>query len=391
MLIRASKLFELSNHLGNVLATVSDKKIQHTTDNSTVDYYTADVIGANDYYAFGMGMPGRSYNNGGYRYGFNGKENDNEVKGTGDQIDYGARAYDPRIGRFFSVDPLFRKFPELSPYQYASNRPIDGIDLDGREYVSHMEQYKYNGSAWDYLKWIPNAVGDVYNAAVDMTWNSGVHTVKDLQSGNYVKNLKTQVNQVATGLKQTAVNTWKDAHAPLGQQLEKAGQTLADPSTWETGLSIYILAKIPLPGGSPKGNLLRPITGAATTELSTVETKIIGEANSILNSKQFEIIQRAYKTGTEATVKIGDRIINYSPETPGSSLTMHASPFHEGSGFQLGPKAFGSEIELKKTFIQELYRLNTQNTGMIDVDLTKPYTDAAFQAGEKLSQYVIKK
>jgi hypothetical protein len=46
---------------------------------------------------------------------------------------------------------------------------------------------------------------------------------------------------------------------------------------------------------------------------------------------------------------------------------------------------------LKKTLIQELYRLNTQGTGMIDVDLTVPYTNAAFQAGEKLSQYVIKK
>lgn len=109
------------------------------------------------------------------------------------------------------------------------------------------------------------------------------------------------------------------------------------------------------------------------------------------NSKQFEIIQRVYETGTEATAKIGNRIINYSPETPASSLTMHASSFHEGSGFQLGSKAFESGTELKKTFIQELYRLNTQNTGMIDVDLTKPYTDSAFQADEKLSQYVNKK
>lgn len=80
-------------------------------------------------------MPGRSYTapNTKYRYGFNGKENDNEVKGTGNQIDYGNRIYDPRVGRFLSVDPLIAKYPELTPYQFASNTPIQAVDLDGAE------------------------------------------------------------------------------------------------------------------------------------------------------------------------------------------------------------------------------------------------------------------
>ncbi|HBG70623.1 MAG: hypothetical protein A2W93_09630 [Bacteroidetes bacterium GWF2_43_63] len=69
-----------------------------------------------------------------HRFGFNGKENDNEVKGTGNQQDYGMRIYDPRLGRFLSVDPITSNYPELTPYQFASNRPIDGIDLDGLEY-----------------------------------------------------------------------------------------------------------------------------------------------------------------------------------------------------------------------------------------------------------------
>ena len=69
-----------------------------------------------------------------YRYGFNGKENDNEVKGEGNQQDYGFRIYDPRIAKFLSVDPLTQKYPELTPYQFASNRPVDAIDLDGLEH-----------------------------------------------------------------------------------------------------------------------------------------------------------------------------------------------------------------------------------------------------------------
>lgn len=81
-----------------------------------------------------MLQPGRQFSLGsGYRYGFNGKENDNEVKGEGSQQDYGMRIYDPRLGRFLSVDPITAKYPELTPYQFASNTPIQAIDLDGLE------------------------------------------------------------------------------------------------------------------------------------------------------------------------------------------------------------------------------------------------------------------
>ena len=82
-------------------------------------------------------MPGRKYAQAAsYRYGFNAKENDNEVKGEGNQQDYGMRIYDPRLGRFLSVDPISAKYSELTPYQFASNRPIDGINLDGLEYLN---------------------------------------------------------------------------------------------------------------------------------------------------------------------------------------------------------------------------------------------------------------
>lgn len=142
-LVRGEKFFELSNHLGNVLTTISDKRIANDNNsNGIIDFYTADIASANDYYPFGMVMPGRKYvapstGSGGYRYGFNGKENDNEVKSEGNQQDYGMRIYDPRLGRFLSVDPITKDYPELTPYQFASNRPIDGIDLDGLEFAEY--------------------------------------------------------------------------------------------------------------------------------------------------------------------------------------------------------------------------------------------------------------
>ena len=128
-----SRTYELTNHLGNVLSTISDKKIGHDSS-GTVNYYIAEVLSQNDYYPFGMLQPGRKYSAGdGYRYGFNGKENDNEVKGEGNQQDYGMRIYDPRLGRFLSVDPIDYKYPELTPYQFASNTPLWAVDIDGLE------------------------------------------------------------------------------------------------------------------------------------------------------------------------------------------------------------------------------------------------------------------
>jgi RHS repeat-associated protein len=114
------------------MATIGDGQIPRM-NGSLIEYYDADIKTATDYYSYGMVMPGRTFNSGTYRYGFNGKENDNEVKGSGNQQDYGFRIYDPRVGRFLSVDPLAQSYPELTPYQFASNEPISNIDLDGLE------------------------------------------------------------------------------------------------------------------------------------------------------------------------------------------------------------------------------------------------------------------
>jgi len=106
-------------------------------------------------------MPGRQYNAvTGYRYGFNGKENDNEVKGEGNQQDYGMRIYDPRLGRFLSVDPLYGSFAMLTPYQFASNTPIAAIDLDGLE-AKIVTTYSYTNTKGTLIKRI--TVRDVKN------------------------------------------------------------------------------------------------------------------------------------------------------------------------------------------------------------------------------------
>jgi RHS repeat-associated protein len=80
-----------------------------------------------------MLMPGRHASTADYRYGFNGMEKDDEVKGEGNHLDFGARCLDVRLGRFMTMDPASSKYPEVSDYSFVLNNPIIFIDPDGRE------------------------------------------------------------------------------------------------------------------------------------------------------------------------------------------------------------------------------------------------------------------
>lgn len=74
----------------------------------------------------------------GYRYGFNGMEKDDEVKGEGNSYDFGARIYDSRLGRWLSLDPLATKYPSLSPYHSFANNPVLFVDPDGKENTIYL-------------------------------------------------------------------------------------------------------------------------------------------------------------------------------------------------------------------------------------------------------------
>jgi RHS repeat-associated protein len=76
-----------------------------------------------------------------HRFTFNGKESDSEVKGEGNQQDYGFRVYDLRIAKFLSVDPLTKEYPWYTPYQFAGNKPIKFTDLDGLEECPAGQDY----------------------------------------------------------------------------------------------------------------------------------------------------------------------------------------------------------------------------------------------------------
>jgi RHS repeat-associated protein len=108
----------------------------------TLSKYSPNRVGirnSTDYSPFGVELDGRTVSVDGYRFGFQDQEMDDEIKGVGNSVNYLFRMHDPRLGRFFVVDPLNKNFPWNSTYAFSENILINGIELEGLEVV-----YVYN-------------------------------------------------------------------------------------------------------------------------------------------------------------------------------------------------------------------------------------------------------
>jgi RHS repeat-associated protein len=97
---------------------LSEEEVDHLYNSGSCDYVPL-AFGSDDQ----------------YRWQFQGQERDDEVKGAGNSINFKYRMHDPRLGRFFAVDPLTVKYPYNSPYAFSENRVVDGIELEGAEII----------------------------------------------------------------------------------------------------------------------------------------------------------------------------------------------------------------------------------------------------------------
>jgi hypothetical protein len=128
------KDYELKDHLGNVRATITDLKLKDGAR------FKVDLSSANTYYPFGMHMPERNWSNEWYRYGFQGQEKDDEIKGEGNSIATEFRMNDTRLGRWLSIDPKYFRFPSQSTFVSMDNSPINLKDPNGDATIAdHIE------------------------------------------------------------------------------------------------------------------------------------------------------------------------------------------------------------------------------------------------------------
>jgi RHS repeat-associated protein len=173
-----------------------------------------------------MLMPKRSYSAAGsYRYGFNGKENDNDVKGLGNQQDYGMRIYDARVGRFLSVDPLSKSYPWYTPYQFAGNTPIQAIDLDGLEelksiYFNNVRFVVLKNVTFDFVirkstnTLTTEMIGKDATERTEYSVNLQMYEPKPGTNPDYYTAIKPQANYRSQGLNNASGKTVEGRSSP---------------------------------------------------------------------------------------------------------------------------------------------------------------------------------
>ncbi len=196
-------LFEKASGTGATYFYLDDALV-YETNITTYNYFVADVVTANDYSPFGAPLAGRSYTapNSDYRFAFNGKERDNETYGEGNAYDFGARIYDARLGRWMSLDPLFKKYPNESNYIFTTDNPILYIDKEGKDKIVSYTVMTEKGTAkFDVIT--KNEVMFTYIEKSDQMGNSGAgyFTFTDINQTvvlDFRTNIKPSENKTST-------------------------------------------------------------------------------------------------------------------------------------------------------------------------------------------------
>ena len=159
--IVGEKQYHLTDHLGNVRATVSDIK------EPSGGGFLTNTITAASFYPFGFMEEGRFFFSGSNRWGFNGMEKDDKIKGAGNSLNTEFRMNDPRIGgRWWSLDP--KPNPSISRYAGYDNNPVFYSDPRGDS------AWKIN-NVWneDYIKkygqWVEQKTVKYFEEGVNLT------------------------------------------------------------------------------------------------------------------------------------------------------------------------------------------------------------------------------
>ncbi len=274
-----------------------------------------DILAENHYYPFGMSIAGpwenRKKQDFNYRYNYKEIHQDFDW----DWYNYGARFYDPSIGRFTGVDPLGDQFPHLNMYNYAGNNPITNIDPDGRMFIPFKENCPDCPSPGDLLGRISNVVRNFFD-------NIGASFIRE--EGNSVSTATATANQIGEGL-EDVVEVQASA-IPYGSLLKAAGTGIYDQGDIAADLILSSLG-----GGMMKGPLKGLIKSVddlieAAGKFSRGKTKI-GENTIHQNINDvFNTITEGGKVLESGAVKMGDgRIIHkhVSKETGHKTITVN--------------------------------------------------------------------
>jgi RHS repeat-associated protein len=275
--------YNLKDHLGNSRVTFMGTSLGGAID----------VVQTTSYYPFGLVL--NQYNGNtasGYqknKYLYNGKElqDDKMTSEALNWFDYGARFYDPQIGRWTTVDPLCEVNRKWSPYNYCKNNPIMFVDPDGMIDVPYENSYS----------------GEDFNDdAIRKLQNNKIATDFNDKNGKLVKHVDDGSNAVfqqageGTDLyyQFTGYNGneneihWTDLNKPQTGKDEVTKESMENAIQEQQNLNMVNPALTPIPGGSTfcnygLRNIQRTVGSAYGLDI-TLDGKANIMANGLSNS-----------------------------------------------------------------------------------------------------------
>jgi len=222
----------MKDHLGNTRATYA-----------AAAPGLPQVMEYQHYYPFGMQLEALGYTSGAdlkNNYLYNGKELQEDY--SLNWYDYGARMYDPVIGRFTTQDAYAEKYASLTPYQYGANNPIKYIDINGDSlWVTHRTGFLGLGGK-ETLRYedgsLYNKDGSAYTGKVKGFLGKAVNALNEASSGNAGDNM---INELQSSTQNVTVVKSSD-----GNSYESNINTVKfDPSSQNGGLNTRGLTERP--------------------------------------------------------------------------------------------------------------------------------------------------
>ncbi len=242
----------------------------------------------------------------GYRYGFQGQEKDDEVKNiSGSSLNFTFRMYDPRVGRFFAVDPMFKSFSWNSPYAFSENRVLDAIELEGLEKSLELHYKDDLGNSKIKIIFDQNVINRIRKKAI----NGDYPKLEDayyegFSKSNWLSNNPSAVEGIGNliiDLRMTPVYV-KYEDFQLDTQLKKEKERKRG-SVKKEGFYNSIIGLLGIiGGGSEEFGSAGLATPAAATTIVLSADKLNTGLDQIINTEDY--LNNTYKTDLKHAVRI---------------------------------------------------------------------------------------
>jgi RHS repeat-associated protein len=288
----------------------------------------------------------QKYCTGAYRYGFNGKEKDDEINGSGNDYDFGARIYDSRLGRWLSLDPLQEKYAGLSPYNFCGNNPIMLIDPDGKKIINYLTQIK----EYAVLR-LTNAQKALDEVDENSITKKELKLIKrEIRAATKNLNIVTELHKKV----QDNIDLVKNVDPELYNQIDNLTTKEGTP------IDVYITASTAIKTTTDKNGVVG--TTRATTSFNWTATKDKdGNTKYSIDGNKFAITLYGNSTESSIANEFGD--VLFATQNPEKSYKEGGSNLNDIVGGYMQQEASKSSFGVQHNFEKKLetYKKNNKS------------------------------